>query len=263
MSTYSLVIRKLYNVLKAEGTENIEGIRLHFPERKYINIGAGAFRKMDKLRLVEIRNACVPRGPEYLSDQLRWLDWDEFPSKSMPPRFQPENLVGLRLHFSSIILLWNGKKSIILPGREILPWFCNQSLGSSISLKLPPNCLNNKFRGVGITAVFDSITKARTYQHSSGEKMKYLDVKFMVIVPPIECDVVLPFSKMTHKSIDSEHVCLAYLRFYDFQEFNRMDTSPSDWREIEVSIDSQGQSVAVVKKWGIRLVYEDDIKQMI
>lgn len=92
--------------------------------------------------------------------------------------------------------------------------------------------------------------------------MKYLDVKFRVIVPPIECDVVLPFSKMTHESIDSEHVCLAYVRFYDFQEFNRMDTSPSDWREIEVSIDSQGQSVAVVKKWGIRLVYEDDIKQM-
>ncbi|KAM7469041.1 hypothetical protein LguiA_007224 [Lonicera macranthoides] len=56
-----------------------------------------AFRKMAKLRLLEIRNTCIPKGLDCLPNELRWIDWDKYPSSSLPTTFEPDILVGLRL----------------------------------------------------------------------------------------------------------------------------------------------------------------------
>ncbi|KAM7460214.1 hypothetical protein LguiB_036408 [Lonicera macranthoides] len=99
-------------VLKSSmGTKNIEGILLHPQrERKRIDITTEAFREMHKLRLLELRNVWTPRVPEYLPSALRWLIWEEFPSNSLPPRFEADNLVGLQLYRSSIERPWRGEK---------------------------------------------------------------------------------------------------------------------------------------------------------
>ncbi|KAM7460207.1 hypothetical protein LguiB_036401 [Lonicera macranthoides] len=65
---------------------------------------------MHKLRLLEVHNVRTPRVPEYLPSELRWLIWEEFPSESLPPRFEAENLVGLQLYQSSIERPWRGEK---------------------------------------------------------------------------------------------------------------------------------------------------------
>ncbi|KAM7460205.1 hypothetical protein LguiB_036399 [Lonicera macranthoides] len=94
-----------------EGTKNIEGILMHPQcELKHTDIAIEAFKDMQKLRLLEVHNVCTPRVPEYLPSQLRWLIWEEFPSKSLPPRFEANNLVGLQLHCSSIERPWRGEK---------------------------------------------------------------------------------------------------------------------------------------------------------
>ncbi|KAM7473381.1 hypothetical protein LguiB_020624 [Lonicera macranthoides] len=82
-----------------EDTENIEGILLHPPleQECTIEMATEAFRKMAKLRLLEIHNTCIPKGLDYLPNELRWIDWDKYPSSSLPSTFEADVLVGLQL----------------------------------------------------------------------------------------------------------------------------------------------------------------------
>jgi hypothetical protein len=59
--------------------------------------------KEDKMHL-------PPTGLEYLPNELRYLRWDEFPLKSLPPSFHAEHLVELRLRGSKLVKLWTGVK---------------------------------------------------------------------------------------------------------------------------------------------------------
>ena len=73
-----------------------------------------AFSKMTKLRLLKIHNVDVSEGPEYLSNELRFLEWHAYPSKSLPASFQPDELVELYMSCSSIEQLWYERK-VTLP----------------------------------------------------------------------------------------------------------------------------------------------------
>ena len=57
------------------------------------------FRKMKNLRFLIIHNVHFPEhgGLEYLPNGLRLLDWDTYPSSSLPSSFCPKKLVVLRL----------------------------------------------------------------------------------------------------------------------------------------------------------------------
>jgi hypothetical protein len=43
-------------------------------------------------------------------DHLKFLCWDEFPQRSLPQDFCPENLVILEMPFSDLEQLWEGDK---------------------------------------------------------------------------------------------------------------------------------------------------------
>ena len=45
---------------------------------------------------------------KYLSNELRLLDWNDYPFKCLPSSFQPDNLVALIMQDSSIEQLWEG-----------------------------------------------------------------------------------------------------------------------------------------------------------
>ncbi|KAM7477573.1 hypothetical protein LguiA_025786 [Lonicera macranthoides] len=99
------------------GTKNIEGILLD-PQRMLwdlrkqeytIEMGTKAFRKMAKLRLLEIHCTRIPKGPDYLPNELRWIDWDKYPSNYLPTTFEADNLVRLRLRWSRLRQLWEGR----------------------------------------------------------------------------------------------------------------------------------------------------------
>ena len=64
---------------------------------------------MKNLRLLKIGSLIqLPQGLNYLSSELRTIDWLGYPLKSMPTSFQPSKLVELRMHFSGIKQLWKG-----------------------------------------------------------------------------------------------------------------------------------------------------------
>uniref|UniRef100_A0A2K1Y3J6 ADP-ribosyl cyclase/cyclic ADP-ribose hydrolase n=1 Tax=Populus trichocarpa TaxID=3694 RepID=A0A2K1Y3J6_POPTR len=96
-----------------DSTEKIQSIFLDLPKAKEAQWNMTAFSKMTKLRLLKIHNVDLSEGPEYLSKELRFLEWHAYPSKSLPACFRPDELVELYMSCSSIEQLWCGCKILV------------------------------------------------------------------------------------------------------------------------------------------------------
>ncbi|KAF3946135.1 hypothetical protein CMV_027564 [Castanea mollissima] len=91
--------------------EAIEGLVLgELLELEKAHWNLEAFPKMPNLKLLIIHHVQLLHGPKHLSNNLRFLDWSEYPSKSLPSNFQPVELVELHLLYSKIEWLWKGTK---------------------------------------------------------------------------------------------------------------------------------------------------------
>ncbi|XP_057984815.1 disease resistance protein RUN1-like [Hevea brasiliensis] len=93
---------------KDKGTEQIEGIVLDSCNQEDEQLSAKAFTKMKRLRLLKLRNLHLSHGLEYLSNKLRYLEWDGYPFKYLPSTFQPDDLVELHMRCSNMEQLWKG-----------------------------------------------------------------------------------------------------------------------------------------------------------
>ena len=71
-----------------------------------------AFSKMCNLKFLKID--AFFHDVQHLPNSLRFLDWNHYPSKSLPSTFQPDELVCLCLQYSRIKELWIGRKVILL-----------------------------------------------------------------------------------------------------------------------------------------------------
>ena len=71
------------------------------PIKKQFKVG---FSKMKNLRLLIVRNVHICGDLEYLPNALRLLDWNEYPSSSLPTTFCPQKMVALKMPQSQIIL---------------------------------------------------------------------------------------------------------------------------------------------------------------
>nr|AEE43932.1 TIR-NBS-LRR resistance protein muRdr1H [Rosa multiflora] len=98
---------------KNTGTEAIEGILLDLAELEEADWNLEAFSKMCKLKLLYIHNLRLSVGPRLLPNSLRFLSWSWYPSKSLPPCFQPDELAEISLVHSNIDHLWNGIKYLV------------------------------------------------------------------------------------------------------------------------------------------------------
>ncbi|WCJ38884.1 disease resistance protein (TIR-NBS-LRR class) putative [Euphorbia peplus] len=105
--------KDVYHVLSNDtGTEEVEGIVLDTCEQEDDHLSAKAFTKMRNLRLLKLGNLRLSGSLNYLSNELRYLDWEEYPFKSFPSTFQPDKLVELHLPSSNIQQLWKGIKPL-------------------------------------------------------------------------------------------------------------------------------------------------------
>ncbi|XP_073262871.1 disease resistance protein RPV1-like isoform X2 [Populus alba] len=105
-----------------KGTRKIKGISLDmsmFP--RHIHLKSDAFAMMDGLRFLNFYGRCYSQedkmhlpltGLKYLPSELRYLRWDGFPSKSLPPSFRAEHLVELNLRGSKLVRLWTAVKDV-------------------------------------------------------------------------------------------------------------------------------------------------------
>ncbi|KAG7981220.1 hypothetical protein I3843_05G221800 [Carya illinoinensis] len=84
------------------GKNKVEGILIDLPERDLIDLSSEAFMKMKRLRLFINRNARSSEEPNFLSNELRVIDWPGYPGKSLPSNFRGKNLVVLRMRDSHL-----------------------------------------------------------------------------------------------------------------------------------------------------------------
>ncbi|KAI4332392.1 hypothetical protein L6164_017305 [Bauhinia variegata] len=76
------------------GSNKVEGIKLTLSEPEEVQLTPKSFKKMKRLRILIIHNAlCSGDHLEYLSNELRWLEWSGYPFSSMPVNFSPKKLV--------------------------------------------------------------------------------------------------------------------------------------------------------------------------
>ncbi|ESR55447.1 hypothetical protein CICLE_v10024561mg, partial [Citrus x clementina] len=93
----------VYHVLKKnKGTDKIEGIFLDLLLRFYMPEYNGVPIMSSKVHL--------DQGLEYLPEELRYLHWHQYPLKTLPLDFEPENLIELNLPYSKVEQIWEGKK---------------------------------------------------------------------------------------------------------------------------------------------------------
>ena len=60
--------------------------------------------KMKNLKFLIVSNVAICRGLKYLPNELRVLDWSEFPLSSLPSNFDPQKLVALNMPESRVTL---------------------------------------------------------------------------------------------------------------------------------------------------------------
>ncbi|KAG2667219.1 hypothetical protein I3760_15G102800 [Carya illinoinensis] len=76
------------------GTNKVSGMIIEMPKGEdAISLNPKAFVQMKRLRVLINRNASFSSGPNYLSNELRVLDWFEYPLQSLPPNFHGNKLI--------------------------------------------------------------------------------------------------------------------------------------------------------------------------
>ncbi|XP_013453138.2 disease resistance protein RUN1 isoform X1 [Medicago truncatula] len=99
--------KQLYDVKMENMEKNVEAILLKRNEE----VDVEHLSKMSNLRLLIIKcNWNISGGSNFLSNELRYVDWHEYPFKYLPTSFHPNELVELILWCSNIKQLWKNKK---------------------------------------------------------------------------------------------------------------------------------------------------------
>nr|BAC43641.2 putative disease resistance protein [Arabidopsis thaliana] len=113
--------REICHVLEhAKGTGwNVHGMSFDISRISEVSIRKKAFKRMPNLQFLKVYKSKddgnnrmhVPEEMDFPC-LLRLLDWKAYPSKSLPPTFNPEHLVELNMHSSQLEYLWQGTQPL-------------------------------------------------------------------------------------------------------------------------------------------------------
>ena len=87
-----------YCVIK--GSSKIQGMMVDLPDHYMVHMTARTFQRMRNMKILIVKNAHIFGSPQHLPNNLRLLDWMEYPSSSLPSDFHPKKLVVLNLSHS-------------------------------------------------------------------------------------------------------------------------------------------------------------------
>ena len=91
------------NSLSNQGSNKIRGIMWHSPNPKTVRLHVEAFKKMENLKFLMVRNVIISEELTYLPNGLKLLEWHEYPF-SLPSKYCPQQLVVLEMPSSCIRL---------------------------------------------------------------------------------------------------------------------------------------------------------------
>jgi len=96
----------------SQGAQAVEGLVLKLAANAKC-FSTKALENMKKLRLLQLSGVQLDGYFKYLSRNLRWLCWNEFPLTFMPTNFYQNNLVSIQLENSNIKFLWKEMQVLI------------------------------------------------------------------------------------------------------------------------------------------------------
>ncbi|XP_073225148.1 TMV resistance protein N isoform X2 [Cicer arietinum] len=79
------------------GTYRVQGMMVDLPDEYMVHLKDDSFKKMKNLKILIVRKGQFYGSPQHLPNNLRLLDWMEYPSSSLPSSFHPKKLVLLNL----------------------------------------------------------------------------------------------------------------------------------------------------------------------
>ncbi|XP_052724084.1 disease resistance protein TAO1-like [Vigna angularis] len=94
----------VYALKKNTGTEAILSLKLDFSVGDWFE--AHAFKKMKRLRLLQLDHIQLGGDYGHISKQLRWICWRGFPYKCIPKNFHLENVIAIDFKHSRLRLVW-------------------------------------------------------------------------------------------------------------------------------------------------------------
>ena len=77
---------------------------INSPEPSKLKLEPKSLEKMKNLKFLMVSNVDICRGLNYLPNELRVLDWPEFPLSSLPSNFDPQKLIALNMPESRVTL---------------------------------------------------------------------------------------------------------------------------------------------------------------
>ncbi|MED6188944.1 hypothetical protein PIB30_090826 [Stylosanthes scabra] len=164
-------------------SENLEGIVLpRFLENreelsKRTTLRVEALSQMRHLKLLILGGVNFSGCLDFLSNELGYLDWEDYPFTCLPSSFQPNKLIQLILHHSNIKELWEGIKDLHNLKRMELCY--SKNLVKIPNLSQAPNLEYLDFKGCVKLVHLDASI-------GSLEKLRYLNLencKNLVSIP--------------------------------------------------------------------------------
>ena len=103
---------------------------------KNVMLDSDTFASMGDLRYLKFYNSRCPKvcesectvnfpdGVEFTLQEIRYLHWLKFPLDELPPDFNPENLIDLRLPYNKIQRVWEAIKVCLhVPSFALIHFF--------------------------------------------------------------------------------------------------------------------------------------------
>ncbi|KAI7740562.1 hypothetical protein M8C21_023930, partial [Ambrosia artemisiifolia] len=103
------------------------------------------FSKMTKLKFLKISNVHFPQGLDYLSNDLRILEWYGCSLKSLPSMFEPKHIYELDMCSSQLETLW--KNDLDMPNLKSINLSFSKDLADIPNLTSAPNLVKLNLEG--------------------------------------------------------------------------------------------------------------------
>ncbi|XP_059455283.1 disease resistance protein RPV1-like [Corylus avellana] len=186
------------------GTNKVEGILIDLPELSQpIHLSPTAFERMKMLRIFINRNACFSEEPNFLSNELRLIDWVGYPGEYFPPNFRGEKLVNLRMVGGRIKTLegvecFQSLTTMDFYSCEFLEKIPNISRIPNLELLKLCYCKNlvevhhsvgslNKLKNLTIFSCSNLRSFPKSFKSRSLEKIDFINFSMLKSFPKMEC----------------------------------------------------------------------------
>ncbi|WJX53510.1 hypothetical protein P8452_39494 [Trifolium repens] len=237
---------------KGKGTDAIRCIFLNMDEiwEKKVQLHVDTFKKMHNLRMIKFHNPFTINKSNVtfhgflksFPNDLKFLQWDGYPQRSLPQDFCPENLVTLDMSYSHLEQFWKGDQA--LPSLKRLDLSYSKKLIAVPDLSFTPNIEEVILSGcVSLTQVYSSgfLNNLNFLLLEGCTELKSLNIRSNILSRSSGLVALRDCHKLETLLISSriDHVVQSYKKFYGYSKVGDMHKL-CDEMEIKIELNDEG-----------------------